>query len=221
MHVEPISTGTRIGKLMILGVDGRDDLFRRKMRCRCDCGNEVIVYEFNLKRSHTHTRSCGCHRKEVLSRGSKNSISHGETCGGKDSKEYLAWIGMRVRCHDESSPGWSNYGGRGIVVCERWKDSFSQFLDDMGRAPSSKHSVDRIDNQGNYEPGNCRWATVEQQQRNRRNNRLVTHEGLTLSIIEWVERTGISHQTIRNRLKHGWTIQRTLTEPMRAYPRGL
>lgn len=101
------------------------------------------------------------------------------------------------------NPQFGDYGGRGITICERW-ESFENFLADMGEGPSNK-SIDRIDNNGNYEPGNCRWATQSEQSRNRRSTHLLTHEGVTLSLIEWSERSGINLATLLTRIKHGWS----------------
>lgn len=122
---------------------------------------------------------------------------------------------MQTRCHNPNSEDYPNYGGRGIRVCERWRTDFAAFLADMGPRPSSRHSIDRFPNQdGNYEPGNCRWATAKEQQNNRRNNNFLTHAGLTLTITEWSLRTGLSRQTILHRLKRGQSVSRALTEPV-------
>ncbi len=131
----------------------------------------------------------------------------------KDIPEYEVWKKMRQRCCNPRHTSYRNYGGRGIEVCSRW-DAFRAFLDDMGHRPSPKHSLDRIDNGGNYEPENCRWATPQQQQRNRRNNHLLTHNGQTMSIAEWSDQTGIHRRTLLNRIsRNGWTVERALTTP--------
>lgn len=141
--------------------------------------------------------------------------SHGEGWGNK-TPEYKAWQEMKRRCNDSNRQNYRNYGGRGIVVCERWLD-FTNFLADMGRKPTLEHSLDRYpNNNGNYEPGNVRWATKEQQSRNRRTNTLLTFQGKTLCIIEWSELTGLRAETIEDRLhKYKWSIEDTLTKPIK------
>lgn len=129
---------------------------------------------------------------------------------------------MINRCRNARSPYYHLYGGRGIKVCERWKgkNGFLNFLQDMGRRPSPKHSIDRIDNNGNYEPGNCRWATRIEQNRNRRDNRLVTFNGQTKCIAEWCDETGLPEKSVRARLwLLGWSVEDALTTPIRALNR--
>lgn len=122
---------------------------------------------------------------------------------------YSVWQHMIGRCtNPNGGRSWANYGGRGIRVCERWRDSFEEFLSDMGPRPSSGHSIDRIDNDGNYEPGNCRWATLAEQARNRRGNLRITHNGETLCVRDWSVRTGIGETTLAYRLKAGMPTDR-------------
>lgn len=128
--------------------------------------------------------------------------------------EYRVWAGMKVRCANPKSQDWHRYGGRGIAVCDRWRDSFENFYADMGPRPSSKHSIDRIDSDGNYEPANCRWATSKEQANNwKTRNRRITHNGETLSIPEWAERLGITRESLRDRLDAGWSVSDALTTP--------
>ncbi len=128
---------------------------------------------------------------------------------------YYSWNNMRTRCHNEKAPEYSRYGGRVIKVCERWS-SFKNFLEDMGPKPSKKHSLDRIDNEGNYTPENCRWATVGEQSRNRRTNHMITFKGLTLCLKDWAAKTGMKHTTLSMRLtKYGWSVDKALTTPVR------
>lgn len=134
--------------------------------------------------------------------------------GLMDTPEYRAWTGMRRRCHNRRCAEWDNYGGRGIEVCERW-DRFLNFLSDMGHRPSPQHSLDRIDMNGHYEPSNCRWATRSEQNQNTRKNRFIIHNGLSLTLSEWSRRTGFSPAVITTRLDSGWSVERTLTDPVR------
>ncbi len=148
-----------------------------------------------------------------------------ETAGGLNAKylktgEYRLWKGMIHRCHNTNAPNYPQYGGRGICVCERWRNSLEAFLADMGERPSMEHSLDRYpDQNGNYEPGNVRWATHQQQQRNIRSNVNLTLNGETLCLSEWAARTGINDSTIADRLRKGWTTEQALTTPPRTFNR--
>lgn len=131
--------------------------------------------------------------------------------------EKFIWIAMLDRCKNTNNTGFKNYGGRGIAVCKRW-EKFENFLADMGRRPSKDHSIDRKDNNGNYEPGNCRWATMIEQARNRRDNHLLTYEGVTLTIKEWANRLNILDSVIHKRLKLGWSVEKAVTTPKEIKP---
>lgn len=124
---------------------------------------------------------------------------------------------MKDRCHNPNSPAFDRYGGRGIRVCERWRDSFANFFTDMGPRPTPKHSLDRIDNSGNYKPENCRWATDVEQAQNMRKNRFLTHDGRTLCASEWARVIGVKPGTLERRLNAGWSVERALTEPLRVW----
>ena len=142
-------------------------------------------------------------------------IKHGHCRATNRTKEWRAWNSMIRRCTYPSMDRYPHYGGRGITVCERWNE-FTNFLEDVGFAPSKKHSLGRIDNDGNYEPKNVRWETVEQQHRNTSANRKISYKGETLTLVEWSEKTGLKRTTITQRLdSYGWSIEKTLTTPAR------
>lgn len=126
---------------------------------------------------------------------------HGQFTGRHQSREYKAWAGMIRRCTTPKPSDRAYYAGRGITVCDRWRDSFVAFYEDMGPKPSPGHSLDRIDNERGYEPGNCRWATRTEQMRNTRGNRRITFQGETLTVVEWEERLGVSRGSVSRRLK--------------------
>ncbi len=131
--------------------------------------------------------------------------------------EYGTWCKMRERCYDSNNIEFFRYGAKGITVCSRWRESFINFLSDMGEKPSPKHSIDRIDGTGNYEPENCRWVDAKTQQRNRLNNCRVTAFGETLTYSEWDERSGFNRNIVGQRIRKGWSPERAITEPMRSY----
>lgn len=142
--------------------------------------------------------------------------SHGHAGHGRQSKTYQAWNSIITRCTNPNSKDWEEYGGRGIKVCPRWRWDFELFLADMGEAPPGK-SIDRKDTDGNYEPGNCRWATMKEQNRNRRNNRTITANGKTQCIAAWAEELGTSRQTLRARLECGLSDSETINRPIGKY----
>lgn len=187
--------GVRVGRLLILSRVGT------AITCRCDCGSETIVFVSNLARRHT--TSCGCLRTETTV---ARSTRHGFAGRGRHTPTYQAWCGMIKRCENPESKDWPNYGGRGIAVCERWRQDFQNFLTDMGERPSPSHSLDRIKNELGYEPGNVRWATRQEQNSNTRRNRLLTHDGRTQTLTAWASESGLHHVTIIRRLKRGLPV---------------
>jgi hypothetical protein len=177
---------------------------KSKWICQCICGSTVSVIGRDLVRRNT--RSCGCLRAEIqrtLPR--KHGLSKHPL--------YAKWAEMIRRCHAPQCHTFPSYGGRGIRVCSRWRESLQSFIDDMGLPPSRQHSIDRINNDGDYEPGNCRWATSSQQGRNTRANRTLTLDGEAHCISEWSEITGLQRSCIGSRLRRGWSVRRTLTTP--------
>lgn len=177
---------------------------RRMCKCKCRCGSLITTALHSLKTGNT--RSCGCRRCDTLTR-------HGATKNGVMTRCYKIWAGMNKRCTNPKSSIWHNYGGRGIQVCERWK-LFENFFEDMGDPPP-KHSLDRIDNDGNYEPENCRWATQKEQTLNMRKTRYLTIGGIKKPLQTWAEELGINVNTLRNRvLYRGWTVEDAINIPM-------
>jgi hypothetical protein len=151
-------------------------------------------------------------RGDIARRVGKDTQKHGMI----KTPEYFTWRGMRQRCENPNCRNFPRYGARGIKVCERWIESFTNFFSDMGPRPSNQHSLDRIDNDGDYAPANCRWATRLEQMNNREINKLITHDGVTLPISEWARIKSIRRDTLHNRIfRLGWSSERALTTPVK------
>jgi len=166
--------------------------------CRCECGNVKTFRADVLRRPNPPGRvagavSCGCYKREVIS---KMMTTHGFS----NTSEYHIWHTMKKRCECSTHPAYKNHGGRGIIVCDRWRNSFDNFYADMGQRPSKRHTLDRIDNNGPYSPENCRWATPEMQGRNKRTNRMVEIDGVSFCVADWCRLMGISNHTPYDRL---------------------
>lgn len=145
------------------------------------------------------------------------SIKHGK----RNTRLYGIWLQMKNRCFNTKTERYKDYGGRGITVCDEWKNDFTKFYDwSISNGYQENLTIDRIDNDGNYEPSNCRWVTVKTQNRNARSNHLITFKGETHCIIEWAEITGLTRGCISNRLRYGWSIEDTLTKP-KGYNQGI
>ena len=174
----------------------------RKWHCKCDCGNTTIVSHGHLKNGHT--KSCGCLHKETM----KAKLT---THGVRNTSTYRSWAAAKQRCTNPNNKRYKDYLGRGITMCPEWLNSFEAFYKDMGDCPEGM-TLDRIDNNGNYEPSNCRWATDREQANNKRNNHLLTYQGRSQSIQKWSRETGINQGTICNRVNRlGWSDAEALT----------
>lgn len=198
--------GKRFGRLLVIGKcftktpRKRGVGFEYKWMCRCDCGTEKSILRLSL--TSGATKSCGCLHMDAV-----------KTHGKYLSPEYRAWINMLSRCSNKKTKGWKNYGGRGISVCKRWSISFENFLSDVGLRPTSKHTLDRKRNSGNYTPSNCRWATYEQQNNNTRRNVLLEFIGEIHNVTEWSKIISVPRSLIAHRLNRGWSVEKTLQTP--------
>lgn len=193
--------GEKFGRLSVVS-EVEPKGYARMFECKCDCGNMVQVYMSNLVNKNNHTKSCGCLSIEI---GTKRLTKHGHVSNGKWSGEYHSWAHMISRCTNPNVPSYKDYGGRGISVCKQWmgSDGFKTFLNDMGKKPSKDYSLDRYPNNetGNYEPSNCRWATEQQQQSNKRSNHWEEYNGERKIINEWARVLGVRQNLICKRLK--------------------
>lgn len=140
-------------------------------------------------------------------------LKHGHTVGSMHTRVYSCWHGIIQRCTNPKASGYRRYGGRGIQVCDRWRESFDNFLADMGDPPTPAHSIDRYpDKDGHYEPGNCRWATPKEQGNNTNANRLLTYDGRTQTLSQWADELGVKQNTLNYRLRRGWTLERAFLQ---------
>jgi hypothetical protein len=196
-------SGMKFGRWKIKSFHSKDKWGNHLWMAECACGTESIVRGKDAIRGATI--SCGCYLSEVSKR---TFTTHGLT----RSTEYNSWRAMKARCHDPKSVQFKDYGGRGITIQGPWVNSFEEFLSYMGPKPSNNHSIDRYpDKNGNYEPGNVRWATAKEQGNNTRRNHLVTFDGRTQTIDQWSRETGINYGTLRSRLRIGWTDAAAIT----------
>lgn len=202
-------TGQRFGRLLALGPVGLDQNQEVLWLCQCDCGNIATKLGRSMRKGST--QSCGCFGKQ---RSAEATTIHGMW------KEpiYHKWIHINERCEKESHHNFHRYGERGIKMCDEWRHDFVAFythISQLEHFGKEGYTLDRRDNEKGYEPGNVRWATAKQQQRNRHNNHMITHNGETFCLAEWAERVGISYQTIKERLKRGWSAEKALTTPIK------
>lgn len=183
--------------------------------CKCDCGKIKTISSQALKNGQ---KSCGCLNYEgAVARGryvGSLPKTHCKMLSAKFRKEYLTWQNIKARCKQKKLRCYPSYGGRGIKVCSTWINDFEKFLKDMGRAPTPKHTIDRINNDGNYEPSNCRWATRDEQAFNTSKNVFFEHNGKRMSITQWSVYLGGAPQLVRTRLTKGWDLERALSTPV-------
>lgn len=198
--------GKQFGRLTVLHEAGRDKHSNALWQCECSCG-VIKTYIASKLRSGT-TRSCGClHNEELRQR----KITHNMT----NTAEYEAWRGMIKRCTNPNCKSFKDYGARGIKICEEWLSSFVAFYNSVGPKPTPAHEIDRINNNGNYEPGNCKWSISKEQCNNMRRNHKIVFNGESMNIGQWATKLGINVRTLRNRLiRNNWPIEKAFTEPI-------
>jgi hypothetical protein len=203
-------TNMRFGKL--LAIEPIKKSYDRKYywKCICDCGKNSLALSGNLIKGNS--TSCGCARGNIGDLTRK----HGMT----KTRIFKIWTGVRKRCTNPKCKSYKNYGGRGIIISPKW-DNFIDFYNDMKEGYADNLSLDRIDHNGNYEPGNCRWATSKTQNRNRRNNYIITHNNKSKTVAEWAEISGIHYSVITYRIKNGWDIEKAIFTPSIQYNKSI
>lgn len=194
-------TGQRFGKVVVIKYIGQS-----KWLCKCDCGNQKIIDGRRLRKGDT--KSCGCLSLEQAKINFQNNYY---THNLSKTHLYGIWKGIKNRCKNAKNPKYKIYGLRGISICDEWKNDFKLFYDwAINNGYKENLSIDRIDVNGNYEPNNCRWVTQKEQQRNRRNNHLISYNGETHCISEWAEIYKLKPLTLLARIKRGWSIEKAL-----------
>lgn len=200
-------TGRRFGRLVVNKLAGKQIPPKGRWyycwECLCDCGTKTIVSSLCL--NNHNTKSCGCLRRE----NSSNS-----THRMSDIPEYYVWSAMKNRCNNPNDKCYRHYGGRGISVCKKWL-KFECFIGDMGRRPGPKYTLERRNNNGNYEPSNCCWATIHQQRRNTRRTHWIIWKGKRMCLQDWCAISGIKNSTFIVRIKRGWSEEKALNTPLR------
>ncbi|MGF3022677.1 hypothetical protein ACQVP2_07595 [Methylobacterium aquaticum] len=201
-----LSAGDNFHRLTAVAFVRRDPANHRAIwSFRCECGVAIEVAASWVKSGNT--KSCGCLNREKIR---SSSLKHGNARGGRKTPEYLSWINMIQRCTNPLNTSYDRYGAVGISVCDRWRDSFENFLADMGPRPGPEYSIERSRGDGNYEPDNCHWATPTEQSRNRRNVIRVRLDGHEMSLSEACERLNIPRRRVYARLRLGWSAEDAL-----------
>lgn len=201
--------GRKVHYLTVVGLAERKPSDKEwKLCCLCECGKTTNITPSQFRRGVV--KSCGCKKATVC-----------KIQGGQSSHPlYHVWLQMMYRCHKPSSRNYGRYGGRGIVVCDEWKDfdGFVSWSDSVGGRPDG-YTLDRIDNDGNYEPSNCRWVPMKTQNVNKSDNIVIMYKGVSKTLSEWADCLGIKWVTLHNRYTRGWSVERMLTEPVKKNPR--
>jgi hypothetical protein len=189
-------TSQRFFRLRIVS---KAENIRKKVawNCLCDCGTKIVVIAGSL--TSGNTKSCGCYNLDSIV---VRNLKHGFSNRGNVQREYRSWQAMKSRCFNQKDKAWHRYGGRGIGVCDEWKGDFNAFLEDMGACPTGL-TLDRIDNDGNYGPSNCRWASRKKQAENRKGNLYVLDDGDRITIKELADRWGVPASTLYHHVRYG------------------
>ncbi len=192
-------TGQRFGRLVVEGFAGADKKRNALWNCKCDCGQRRVVAGNNLRSGHT--KSCGC-----------SHIAHGKCC----TRLHRIWANMKTRCYDPQSRAYKNYGGRGILICDEWRDDFQKFYDwAINCGYQDDLMIDRIDNDKGYYPDNCRWVNIEVQNNNKRSNIKIEHQGKVQTLAQWSKELEIEMDVLWHRIRvSGWSVERAFETPV-------
>ena len=195
--------GKRFGRLEVIEVVGKDNYRKNIYRCLCDCGNYTNAVSTKLTAGKK--KSCGCLMKEYQKELS-GKVTHGES----GTPEYICWVNIKGRCCNPNHPSYPDYGGRGITLCKEWENDFGKFFEEVGHRPSEYHSIERVDNNKGYEPGNIRWALLDEQSLNKRWTIWVEYNGENWKLTDLCRKLGKDPVLVRGRYKQGWTLENAL-----------
>ncbi len=204
-------TGLRFGRLTVLSFCKKGNNYHTFWNCKCDCGNNVVVDGRHLRSGGT--KSCGCYRNERIK---KTNSTHGL----RQNRIYSIWRNMLNRCKLKTNKAYTDYGARGIKVCEDWLKFEGFYNWAINNGYNEKLTIERINNNGNYEPNNCKWATMEEQGNNKRNNKIIDINGIKKTFAKWCKEYNIKEYVVRNRLKYGWATIEAFSIPVRKKARG-
>jgi hypothetical protein len=208
--------GFRVGRLIVKKFLGSTDNWSGLWECECDCGKTVNVYSCYL--INGGRKSCGCLKVDILrDRSTKHGLSGG---AGHATRLYRIWLHMRGRCFSKDKSDYKHYGGRGITVCKEWDDYKSFYMWAYANGYKDDLTIERVNNDGNYEPSNCKWATRKEQSRNTRASHFITFNGIAKTLAEWSEDLGFSGNLLLMRLRRGWSVEKALTTPVKKVERG-
>lgn len=211
--------GKKFNRLTVLEFVGTDKYGNTKFLCECDCGNRKVLLGSKVKGGRT--KSCGCLHSETARNNTKKHLS-------SHTKLYSVYAHILSRCFCKTNKNYHNYGGRGITVCEEWADKekgfdkFKEWAYQNGYDENAKFgncTIDRINNDGNYEPSNCRWVDIKTQANNKRQNHLITFNGKMQNVTQWATELGFTNSTLFNRIRKGWSVEETLTTSVKKYRR--
>lgn len=198
-------TGQRFGRLTV--IERAENKNGKIMwKCKCECGKIVIIQNNNLKSGHT--KSCGCYKKDH---------SQGKTHNKSNTRLYTIWENIKQRCYNSNCKNYIKYGKRGITICDEWKNSFTAFYDwAMSNGYADNLSINRKDNNGNYEPSNCEWTTEKNQANNRRSSRYITYNGKTQTLAQWADELNIDYRALWARINQcNWSIDKAFNTPIK------
>lgn len=202
-------TGKKFGKLLVLKRVDNDKYGNLNWECLCNCGNKKIIRGANLRNGLT--KSCGCYNYEQSVAFGKKWGGHNKIHGMKQSRLYNLWCNMKARCHNSKNDSFKWYGNKNIKVCKEWVDNFVEFYEwSISNGYKNNLTIDRLDNNKDYSPSNCKWSSMKEQQNNRSNNHIVSFNGKTHTLAEWSEILKIKYSVIHDRLKRGWTMERII-----------
>ena len=204
-------TGKKFGKLLVIKRVENDKYSNLNWECLCDCGNRKIIRGAHLRDGLT--KSCGCYNYEQSTAFGKKWGGNNKTHGMKRTRLYYLWSNMKARCYNPKADSFKYYGGKGIKVCEEWKKNFVEFYKwSIENGYRDDLTIDRINNNKNYSPDNCKWATMKEQQNNRGNNHTLFFNGESHTLAEWADILGIKYSYLHDRLRRGWNMDKIISD---------